>query len=46
MYGVAECFAWCVVQVTLFTTAALVVYTIVRRQNAATNVWLLAGSLA
>ena len=42
----AECFAWCIVQVTLFAAVALVVYGLLHRQRASRNVLLLAGSLA
>ena len=42
---VAECFAWCVVQVTLFAAAALIIYALLRRRNPTSNVLLLAGSL-
>jgi hypothetical protein len=41
-----ECFAWCMIQVTLFAVAALLVYSLVRRQGSHRNVLLLVASLA
>ena len=43
--SLAECFAWCMLQVTLFAAAALCVYGLVRREMPERNVLLLAGSL-
>jgi hypothetical protein len=44
--AVAESYIWCVVQVTLVATSALMVYGLVRRQGANRNVLLLVASLA
>jgi beta-lactamase regulating signal transducer with metallopeptidase domain len=46
MTTAAESFAWCILQVTILTTAALLAYVILRRQSAPRNVLLLSSSLA
>jgi beta-lactamase regulating signal transducer with metallopeptidase domain len=43
---ISECFSWCMIQVTLFAVASLLVYGLVRRQGSHRNVLLLVASLA
>lgn len=46
MSGLAECFAWCALQISVLAAATLLVYAILHRQSAPRNVLLLSGSLA